>query len=190
MSSVYYSVPRQTGYTGTSYSTRIPTTTTTTRTSFSTSPSTLGAPPVYPRTPAALPGYLLASYNQRREAANSDLQNALARAGRGRGRYNIGAQLQRDESKRTFNRSTEDMLREYGGEGVAKFGLTAGRSGRRLAEDYSTRLGEIDFELANNIQALEDMVREAQIARDRELAALATEEALARSQASSYMVSA
>jgi len=143
--------------------------------------------PTYPTTPTALPGYMLASFNQQRRGVDMDWQNAIARLGRGRGRAEIGAGLQRDEARSGFNRASEDLMRDLGGKGTARFGFTAGRGLRRYAEDLSRRQGQIDFDLTTNINALMDAVEEARMARDRALGDIQSQEGIARSAAERYI---
>lgn len=145
----------------------------------------LGDPGPYPKTLPALSAAQLADFSNRRRRADKLFKEAIAKKGREEGRFTIEAARQKEKAKKSFKNTSEDIMQELGGKGLARAPRVAGRQQRRLGESLRDAFGEIDTELGTQLAALEEMVTEARLTRDEELSQIGIDELLAKSDLTS-----
>lgn len=141
----------------------------------------LGDPGRYPKTLPALSAAQLADFSNRRRRADKMFKEAVAKKGREEGRFKVEAARQKEKAKKSFTNTSEDIMQELGGKGLARMPRAAGRQQRRLGESLRDAFGEIDTELGTQLAALEEMVTEIRTGRDEELAQIGVDELLAKS---------
>jgi hypothetical protein len=118
----------------------------------------------------------------RRRAADEALQMAMEQEKTQTERLNLAATTARTQVTREFRNLSEDMMRMLAGRGTARAPIAAGRGARRLQTAKDERFGQISQTLADEISALGQMVQMAESAQRAELARIAQDEALARTQ--------
>ena len=118
----------------------------------------------------------------RRQAADEALQLAIEQEKTQTDRLNLAATTARTQTTQEFRNLSEDMMRMLAGRGTARAPMTAGRGARRFQTAKDEKFGQISQTLADEISALGQMVQLAQNAHSAELARIAQEEALARTQ--------
>ena len=118
----------------------------------------------------------------RRRAADEALQMSMEQEKTQTERLNLAATTARTQLTREFRNLSEDMMRMLAGRGTARAPMVAGRGARRLQTAKDERFGQISQTLADEVSALGQMVQMAESAQRAELARIAQDEALAKTQ--------
>lgn len=143
--------------------------------------------PPYSEEGTALSAEVFGALAERRRLADEALQTALANEEYQANRLKLAAQVARDQATREFRTMSEDIQMALGGRGLATDPRYSGRQRRRLEMQKSERFGQISQTLADEISSLQEMVQAAETARDKELAKIAQEEALYRTNPSALI---
>lgn len=127
-------------------------------------------PKTYPTVLPSLSAGQLGALAERRRLADEQAKRAQAGAARSEQLLEASALASRQAAERNSKRSLESFMREAGGKGLARQPMIAGRQIRVANEDLRLKYGEISGQLSSDLMALQDMVNEALLARDTELA--------------------
>ena len=129
---------------------------------------------------SALSAEVFGALAQRRRTVDEQLQKAMEQERFQTQRLQLAAQTARTQVAREFRNLAEDLQMKLGGRGLATDPRFAGRGRRRLQMQQDEKFGEISQTLSDEISALQEMVQTVSDARDREMAKIAQDEALAR----------
>lgn len=146
--------------------------------------------PPYPPEGAALSAEVFGALAERRRLADEALQKAIATEEYQTNRLKLAAEVAKQQTVRQFRVTSEQIQMKLGGRGLATDPRFSGRARRDLEMQKSERFGQISQTLADEISSLQEMVQAAETARDRELAKIAQEEALYRTNPSALIPAA
>ena len=146
--------------------------------------------PPYPPEGAALSAEVFGALAERRRLADEALQKAIATEEYQKNRLKLAAEVAKQQTVRQFRVTAEEIQMKLGGRGLATDPRFSGRARRDLEMQKSERFGQISQTLADEISSLQEMVQAAETARDRELAKIAQEEALYRTNPSALIPAA
>lgn len=142
----------------------------------------VGVPAVrpYPTTPPPLSAGDLADFGARRRGATRSLQEAMARAGHGRSAADRQLEQASGRLDRERQRTQRATMQGLGGAGVARSARFGGRALADIRDTFADRRAGLESERANQIAALDEMVRESRTARDEELTEIEADKARRR----------
>lgn len=149
-----------------------------------------GKPGEYSSEGSALSAEVFGALAERRRTVDEQLQRAMEQERFQTQRLQLAAQTARTQVAKEFRNLAEDLQMKLGGRGLATDPRFAGRGRRRLQMQESEKFGEISQTLADEISALQEMVQTVSDARDREMAKIAQDEALARTMPASLLPAA
>jgi hypothetical protein len=144
-------------------------------------------PVEYSRVAKPLSADILQAFGQRRLAADQAYQNALAQEESGIGRFNASFAAAKEKLDNEYENASDRMARMLAGRGLARSPMVRGRGERDLGETRADQLGEMQFNLSSEIEALKQASEQARIQREMILAQIEQDEALARSQSVDYV---
>lgn len=150
----------------------------------------LGEPGEYSSEGAALSAEVFGALAERRRTVDEQLQKAMEQERFQTQRLQLAAQTARTQVAREFRNLAEDLQMRLGGRGLATDPRFAGRGRRRLQMQQDEKFGEISQTLSDEISALQEMVQTVSDARDREMAKIAQDEALARTMPAALLPAA
>lgn len=150
----------------------------------------LPEPDKYSEEGSALSAEVFGALAERRRTIDEQLQRAMEQERFQTQRLQLAAQTARTQVAREFRNLAEDLQMKLGGRGLATDPRFAGRGRRRLQMQESEKFGEISQTLSDEISALQEMVQTVSDARDREMAKIAQDEALARTMPSALLPAA
>lgn len=131
----------------------------------------------YSRTAPGLSSQQIRQVEERRRLVDKQYQEALAKAARGVPYASGKALRERQSARRSSESSIREALEKLGGKGLARDPRFAGRVQRKAGENLRLKYGEIQSKLGEEMQALEDLVRQAQQARQIEYGLVESQEA-------------
>lgn len=144
-------------------------------------------PVEYSRVAKPLSADILQAFGQRRLAADQAYQNALAQEESGIGRFRASFEAAKESLDNEYKNASDRLARTLAGRGLARSPMLRGRGERDLGETRADQLGEMQFNLASEIEALKQASEQARIQREMVLAQIEQDESLTRSQSVDYV---
>ena len=147
-------------------------------------------PDGYSEEGSALSAEVFGALAERRRTVDEQLQKSMEQERFQTQRLQLAAQTARTQVAQEFRSLAEDLQMKLGGRGLATDPRFAGRGRRRLQMQQDKKFGEISQTLSDEISALQEMVQTVSDARDREMAKIAQDEALARTMPAALLPAA